>query len=230
MDGQQSPVRYQGETITRTTHQADEVFLLFSPCVTDRLKIAHICIVCFCWCTVSMFQLHWELMHRVWGLVPSKNGMRCKRLGAHFVFSLIDKNIFSCLQDWYREQEPDADDKGFFNTALPVILFQMIEQNVSSDYRAVDRHSGRTSVIFSCANVPVARRAGDDTEMVRFKSHHLVFGGAQQMLVEQRQSPKPTHIRRQLGNLEFWRRKWESCGMCWNVSHVLIHTQAEFRK
>ena len=31
-----------------------------------------------------------------------------------------------------RAQEPDADEKGYFNTSLPVILFQMIEQNVSA--------------------------------------------------------------------------------------------------
>ena len=42
-------------------------------------------------------------------------------------------------QDWYREQEPDADDKGLFNTALPVILFQMIEQNVCSPSESVTR-------------------------------------------------------------------------------------------
>ncbi|KAK2193649.1 hypothetical protein NP493_9g03027, partial [Ridgeia piscesae] len=34
------------------------------------------------------------------------------------------------VKDWMRAQEPDADEKGYFNTSLPVILFQMIEQNV----------------------------------------------------------------------------------------------------
>lgn len=36
------------------------------------------------------------------------------------------------FKDWNRsDTQPDADDKGFFNTSLPVILFQMIEQNLN---------------------------------------------------------------------------------------------------
>ena len=34
-------------------------------------------------------------------------------------------------QDWYRSQSPDSDPKGYYLTSLPVILFEMLEQNVS---------------------------------------------------------------------------------------------------
>ncbi len=38
--------------------------------------------------------------------------------------------MHSYFQDWERPTPPDADDKGFFNTTLPIILFQILEQNV----------------------------------------------------------------------------------------------------
>src|SRR6218665_1266997 len=34
------------------------------------------------------------------------------------------------VQDWAKDSAPEADDKGYFNTTLPVLLIQMIEQNV----------------------------------------------------------------------------------------------------
>ncbi|XP_070533442.1 exocyst complex component 3-like [Ptychodera flava] len=34
------------------------------------------------------------------------------------------------IQDWHKDIEPEADEKGFYLTQLPVILFQMIEQNL----------------------------------------------------------------------------------------------------
>ena len=39
--------------------------------------------------------------------------------------------IISYMQDWHRDTEPESDGEGFFRTQLPVIIFQMIEQNVS---------------------------------------------------------------------------------------------------
>ncbi|XP_060076179.1 exocyst complex component 3-like [Ylistrum balloti] len=33
-------------------------------------------------------------------------------------------------KDWFREEHPDADGDGFYSTSLPVILFQMMEQNL----------------------------------------------------------------------------------------------------
>ena len=35
-------------------------------------------------------------------------------------------------QDWYRDIAPDSDEKGYYLTSLPVILLQMIEQNVTT--------------------------------------------------------------------------------------------------
>ncbi|XP_077990215.1 exocyst complex component 3-like [Glandiceps talaboti] len=34
------------------------------------------------------------------------------------------------IKDWHRDLEPEADGEGFFLTQLPVIVFQMIEQNI----------------------------------------------------------------------------------------------------
>ncbi|KAJ8322023.1 hypothetical protein KUTeg_000494, partial [Tegillarca granosa] len=34
------------------------------------------------------------------------------------------------LNDWYRAEHPDADGDGYYSTSLPVIIFQMMEQNL----------------------------------------------------------------------------------------------------
>lgn len=34
------------------------------------------------------------------------------------------------MQDWLKAEEPEADGDGYYNTQLPVIIFQMMEQNV----------------------------------------------------------------------------------------------------
>lgn len=44
----------------------------------------------------------------------------------------MTNSLTSDIKDWHREQQPEADGHGYFNTPLPVILFQMIEQNVST--------------------------------------------------------------------------------------------------
>ncbi|KAL4218451.1 Exocyst complex component 3 [Mactra antiquata] len=33
-------------------------------------------------------------------------------------------------KDWFKDEGPDQDGEGFYNTSLPVIIFQMIEQNI----------------------------------------------------------------------------------------------------
>jgi len=38
--------------------------------------------------------------------------------------------IVDCNQDWIKDSAPDADEHGYYNTTLPVILIQMFEQNV----------------------------------------------------------------------------------------------------
>lgn len=49
-----------------------------------------------------------------------------------FFIILSDVTTSTCfLQDWQQDNKPDADDKGFFNTSLPVIVFNMVEENVS---------------------------------------------------------------------------------------------------
>eukprot|EP00918_Siedleckia_nematoides_P052359 GHVU01114441.1.p1 GENE.GHVU01114441.1~~GHVU01114441.1.p1 ORF type:complete len:748 (+),score=92.77 GHVU01114441.1:239-2482(+) len=42
----------------------------------------------------------------------------------------MNNSLKTDTKDWYRSQPPDADDKGFFTTSVPVILFQMLEQNL----------------------------------------------------------------------------------------------------
>jgi len=39
--------------------------------------------------------------------------------------------LYVSFQDWFKDEGPDQDGEGFYNTSLPVIIFQMIEQNVS---------------------------------------------------------------------------------------------------
>jgi len=49
-----------------------------------------------------------------------------------------DKNVHTWLQnmsstesqDWYRDQLPESDSEGYYRTALPIILFQMLDQNL----------------------------------------------------------------------------------------------------
>lgn len=36
----------------------------------------------------------------------------------------------SDIKDWYRDAQPDADGEGYFHTVVPVIVFQMVDQNV----------------------------------------------------------------------------------------------------
>ena len=35
------------------------------------------------------------------------------------------------IQDWLKDEAPEQDGEGFYNTSMPVIIFKMIEQNVS---------------------------------------------------------------------------------------------------
>ena len=35
------------------------------------------------------------------------------------------------LQDWFKDEEPESDGRGFYVTQLPVLLFQIVDQNVS---------------------------------------------------------------------------------------------------
>ena len=40
-------------------------------------------------------------------------------------------NLFYLSKDWHQEKLPEADAEGYFQTSLPIILFQMLDQNVS---------------------------------------------------------------------------------------------------
>lgn len=42
----------------------------------------------------------------------------------------MKKTSESEMQDWLRECEPESDGEGFYHTALPVIVFQMVDQNL----------------------------------------------------------------------------------------------------
>ena len=57
-----------------------------------------------------------------------------------------------------RAQEPDADEKGYFNTSLPVILFQMIEQNVSGCSMLYLYLVANNTVIKQLAQLPIVTR------------------------------------------------------------------------
>ena len=58
-------------------------------------------------------------------------------LNGQYVITLRSKmkewmknSIKTDSKDWYKEQLPDTDDKGFYCTSLPVLLIQMIEQHI----------------------------------------------------------------------------------------------------
>lgn len=54
----------------------------------------------------------------------------------HLVLNDVDNDFFffsSCNKDWLNSSVPEADGEGFYNTSLPVFLFQMVDQNVSTD-------------------------------------------------------------------------------------------------
>jgi exocyst complex component 3 len=40
------------------------------------------------------------------------------------------KTLETEKQDWQKGSGPDADDQGYYHTVAPVIIFQMIEQNL----------------------------------------------------------------------------------------------------
>ena len=42
-----------------------------------------------------------------------------------------ERMIEADIQDWDRDQLPDADVRGRYHTAVAVLLFQMLDQNVS---------------------------------------------------------------------------------------------------
>lgn len=42
----------------------------------------------------------------------------------------VENTLNSEIKDWNRDAEPEADRHGFFQTAVPIILFQMIEQHL----------------------------------------------------------------------------------------------------
>jgi hypothetical protein len=41
-----------------------------------------------------------------------------------------ERMIEADIEDWDREQLPDADVRGHYHTAVAVLLFQMLDQNV----------------------------------------------------------------------------------------------------
>ena len=47
-----------------------------------------------------------------------------------------DDSVSSLIftQDWYRSEAPEADHQGYYHTSLPVILYEMLQQNVSQLY------------------------------------------------------------------------------------------------
>ena len=42
----------------------------------------------------------------------------------------LENMIETESQDWYQPKLPETDAEGFFQTTLPIILFQMLDQNL----------------------------------------------------------------------------------------------------
>ena len=63
---------------------------------------------------------------------PRHLDLHCLRFDKihYWLFNYIIHIIYH-TQDWNRDEPPEQDGEGFYNTSLPVIIFQMIEQNVS---------------------------------------------------------------------------------------------------
>jgi exocyst complex component 3 len=51
----------------------------------------------------------------------------------------MTKTLATDKQDWLQGRDPEGDDQGYYHTVAPVIIFQMIEQNlqVTSTIRLV---------------------------------------------------------------------------------------------
>lgn len=80
---------------------------------------------------------HPSLNIDVSSLNPLMTPDRIKQLNQQYIITLRSKmkewmanSIKTDSKDWYKDQMPDTDDKGFYCTSLPVLLIQMIEQHI----------------------------------------------------------------------------------------------------
>ncbi|XP_078457874.1 exocyst complex component 3-like isoform X1 [Lampetra planeri] len=63
------------------------------------------------------------------------------------VCTWLGKALEAERRDWMRNQEPDTDQHGYFHTALPAIVCQMLEQNVQVASQVSPRLVGRATTI-----------------------------------------------------------------------------------
>ncbi|XP_013418387.1 exocyst complex component 3 [Lingula anatina] len=83
----------------------------------------------------------------------------------------MSKALQSDLKDWFREIKPDSDAQGYFSTPMPIILFEMIEQNLQ-----VAAHINKDltlKVLDLCIDELQAFAKMFSGEMRRYKERHF---------------------------------------------------------
>ncbi|XP_074656333.1 exocyst complex component 3-like [Tubulanus polymorphus] len=74
-------------------------------------------------------------------------------------------------EDWYRDQEPDADSEGFYNTSLPIILIEMIEQSMMVAAHISERLTGK--VLILCIDEMEFFAQMYKTELMKYRDKHM---------------------------------------------------------
>ncbi|XP_006813756.1 exocyst complex component 3-like, partial [Saccoglossus kowalevskii] len=83
----------------------------------------------------------------------------------------MQNTIQTDIKDWYRDTEPEADGDGYFLTQLPVILFQMIEQNLQVATH-ISEHLTINVLLLCIENIGSFVKMYRDA-IIKYKNKHL---------------------------------------------------------
>lgn len=89
------------------------------------------------------------------------------------------------IKDWYRDVSPEADGDGYFNTVVPVIVFQMIDQNLQVAKTVGGNLVGRVLLLsmqqvmlfvakYQDAITEFKNRCFEDRSKVKYFTHYMV--------------------------------------------------------